>query len=346
MIKYLGSKRALLPVICGAFAELEGVRSVIDLFSGTARVGHALKQLGYQVFANDHNRYAAVLARCYVESDAERWRSEAARWIAELSALPPAPGWFTRLYCEEARFFHPKNGGRIEAIRERIAEAELPAQLEAILLTSLMEAADRVDSTVGVQMAYLKRYAPRALNELELRLPELVPASQRGACRAFELDALEAAQQLEADAAYLDPPYNQHKYLGNYHVWETLARWDRPEVYGMTRKRVDAKRRRSAFNSRPNYAAALRAVLGALRVRYVVVSFSNEGYLSQDELLAMLGEHGDVEVQSHPHPRYVGAKIGIHSPSGAKVGTPGALENQEQLFLLRRQARQDREISS
>ena len=25
------------------------------------------------------------------------------------------------------------------------------------------------------------------------------------------------------DLAYVDPPYNQHSYLGNYHVWETLA---------------------------------------------------------------------------------------------------------------------------
>ncbi|PIE22100.1 MAG: DNA methyltransferase [Planctomycetota bacterium] len=335
MIKYLGSKRSLLPAICRAFSELDGVRSVIDLFSGTARVGHALKQRGYQVFANDHNRYAAVLARCYVESDAERWLEEARGWLAELSQLPPAPGWFTRLYCEEARFFHPKNGGRIEAIRERIAAESLPEQLEAILLTSLMEAADRVDSTVGVQMAYLKRYAARAHNDLELRLPELVSASAMGPCRAFELEALDAAQELQADAAYLDPPYNQHKYLGNYHIWETLARWDRPEVYGMTRKRMDAKSRRSAFNSKPRCAAALKEVLGALQVRYVLVSFSSDGFLSREQLLAMLGEHGKVEVQSHRYPRYVGARIGIHSPSGEKVGRPGALENEEQLFVLR-----------
>ena len=51
-----------------------------------------------------------------------------------------------------------------------------------MLLTSLIEAADRVDSTCGVQMAYLKRWAPRAGNPLELREPEAVagPAGEVG----------------------------------------------------------------------------------------------------------------------------------------------------------------------
>ncbi|MEC7114930.1 MAG: DNA adenine methylase, partial [Bacteroidota bacterium] len=39
MIKYLGSKRTLLPLIVQTIDSLEGARSVIDLFSGTSRVG-------------------------------------------------------------------------------------------------------------------------------------------------------------------------------------------------------------------------------------------------------------------------------------------------------------------
>jgi len=93
--------------------------------------------------------------------------------------------------------------------------------LLGIALTSLMEAADRVDSTTGVQMAYLKRWARRSHNRLTLRMPELVDGEGEALRREAE-DAAEA----ECDVAYLDPPYNQHSYLGNYHVWETLVRWD------------------------------------------------------------------------------------------------------------------------
>ena len=122
----------------------------------------------------------------------------------------------------------------------------LEPELEAIALTSLVEAADRVDSTVGVQMAYLKQWATRANNPLRLRLPELLDGEGSASC----LDAAEAAGKYEADVAYLDPPYNQHSYLGNYHVWETLVRWDAPEVYGIACKRIDVRERPSAFNRR------------------------------------------------------------------------------------------------
>jgi adenine-specific DNA-methyltransferase len=330
VIKYLGSKRVLLPRIAAAVERLPEVRRVLDLFSGTARVGHALKRAGYHVIANDHLAYAATLARCYVAADARQGRRDAERLIRELSALPGEPGYFTETFCVRSRFFHPRNGARVDAIRERIARLGLEPDLAAVLLVSLMEAADRVDSTTGVQMAYLKRWAPRALNELELRLPEILP----GRGEASQLEAEEAAARHEADLAYLDPPYNQHRYLANYHVWETLVRWDRPEFYGTACKRADCRDYRSAFNSKPRIAAALERVLRALRCRYLLVSFSDEGYLTRGELEALLGEFGHVAVCEVDFKRYVGAQIGIFNPRGEKVGRVGRLRNTERLYLV------------
>jgi adenine-specific DNA-methyltransferase len=330
MIKYIGSKRLLVEHICGLVAGLPEVRSVLDLFSGTARVGHALKQRGYAVTANDHTWYAYRLAQCYVQADARRWREPAQALLAELASVPPAAGYFTRTFCQDARYFQPKNGARIDAIRDAIAGRTLDPELEAIALVSLMEAADRVDSTVGVQMAYLKQWAARASNELELRVPELVP----GAGRATRVDALACAELGEHDVAYLDPPYNQHKYLNNYHVWETLVRWDQPEVYGIACKRIDCREYGSPFNSKRKIAEAMAAVVAAVRARYVIVSFNDEGYLDERELRAILGQRGPVQVISVDFPRYVGAKIGIYNPSGAKVGTVGHLRNTEQLFVV------------
>jgi adenine-specific DNA-methyltransferase len=156
MIKYIGSKRLIAPHIERVVGLLPEVRSVLDLFSGTARVGHALKRAGYQVTANDHTAFTYKLAQCYVAADRTRWQRDAERVIAELGRVPPAPGYFTQTFCERARYFQPKNGARIDAIRDAIAAMKLAPELEAIALVSLMEAADRVDSTVGVQMAYLK----------------------------------------------------------------------------------------------------------------------------------------------------------------------------------------------
>ena len=331
MIKYLGSKRALIDPIAAAVRELlpSGGR-VCDLFSGTARVGHALKARGYEVWSNDLNAYAHTLATAYVQADAERWSDRAERLIAELAATPSAPGWFTKAFCEDARYFTPENGARIEAIRTRIAALSLEPELEAIALTALMEAADRVDSTAGVQMAYMKAWAPRALKPLSLRLPDILP----GSGRATRADAVQIAPEVEADLVYLDPPYNQHSYLGNYHVWESLVLWDRPETYGVANKRIDVRTRKSAFNSKPGIGPALKSVIGAVRAPHLIVSFNDEGYLSRDQLVEMLSARGPVQVIEIPRPRYVGARIGIHNPRGEKVGTVGRLRNVEYLFVV------------
>lgn len=335
MIKYLGSKRVLLPRILEVVAGLDGVTSALDTFSGTSRVGHALKGRGLRVHANDHNRYAAVLGRCYVQADAEELTAPAEALIAELNRLPGEPGWFTEAYCERSRFFQPRNGARVDAIRDRITALALPPELEAVLLVSLMEAADRVDSTTGVQMAYLKGWAPRAHNPLELRLPRLLPRARHGKGAATELDALDAVRATPADLVYLDPPYNQHKYLGNYHIWETLVRWDRPPLYGVACKREDTKQRASAYNSTRTIHAALRELVHAARCRWLLVSFSNEGFVSRTEMEALLAERGEVQVHEADHKRYVGAQIGIYNPQGEKVGKVSHLRNTEHLYVVR-----------
>lgn len=334
MIKYLGSKRTLLPAlleIAGVFPELDGLA---DLFSGTSRVGHAFKGAGYRVVANDHNAYAHALARCYVEADAETHGKDAERLLAELQALPGKPGYFTETFCRQARFIQPKNGERIDAIRDAIAAKGLDPVLEAVLLVSLMEASDRVDSTCGVQMAYVKQWSSRSHNDLKLRLPALQARPEAGGGRALRLEAIDAAREVREDIVYLDPPYNQHSYLSNYHVWETLVRWDSPETYGKARKRLDCQSRKSPFNSKRKHREAFRDLAQEIQSKLMLVSFSDEGFQSPQELEEVLAELGDVVVFAHDFKRYVGARIGIYSPQGQKVGAVGKLRNKEYIFAL------------
>jgi len=337
MIKYLGSKRLLLDLIGDAVERVAPGPTVLDLFSGTSRVGHALKRRGFRVVANDHNAYAHALARCYVEADLDDVDRDARLLIDEFNHLPGRPGYFTETFCERSRFFQPKNGARIDAIREVIAAKGLRPDLEAVLLVSLMEAADRVDSTTGVQMAYLKQWAPRAFNDLELRMPAVLPRPAAGGCAALCRDALDAARHTAADVAYIDPPYNQHSYLGNYHVWESLVRWDKPAVYGVACKRADCRERRSVFNSRPRFDGAMLELLAEIQAPVVIVSFSNEGWLARERLEAMLRglffSRAHVATVAVDFRRYVGAQIGIHNPRGEKVGQVSHLRNTEYLFI-------------
>lgn len=334
MIKYIGSKRVLVPAIVGLVRSIPEVRTVLDLFSGTSRVGHALKAAGYRVTANDHNAYAATLARCYVQADREDVLHDAEKLVREFNALRGRAGYFTETFCVRSRFFQPKNGERVDAIREEIARKGLSPDLEAVMLVSLMEAADRVDSTTGVQMAYLKGWAPRAFNDIELRVPEVLPRSRHGRGASMQREAIDAAREVEVDVAYVDPPYNQHKYLGNYHIWESLVLWDKPEVYGTACKRIDCRERGSVFNSKPQFAAAFASLISAIRAKWIIVSFNNEGYLAREEAERLLETRGAVRTIEHDFKRYVGAQIGIYNPSGEKVGKVSHLKNKEFLYVV------------
>jgi adenine-specific DNA-methyltransferase len=333
VIKYLGSKRRLVPVLGELCATVEA-RTALDLFTGTTRVAQEFKRRGAHVTAVDTARYAEVFAQCYVALDADAVdRGELDEALSDLGAEPDVDGYVTETFCRQSRFFQPHNGMRIDAIRDAIERDHLGSALYPVLLTSLIEAADRVDSTTGVHMAYVKQWAPRSVRPLELRVPELLP----GAGAAIRGDACALAATLPGvDLAYLDPPYNQHRYFTNYHIWETLVAWDAPEHYGVACKRVDARdpSTKSVFNSRATIVPALAQVIADLDASVVAVSYNDESWVSIEELEAMCAARGgDVVTLAFDSKRYVGAQIGIHNPQGERVGRVSHLRNTEYVVI-------------
>ncbi len=333
MIKYLGSKRRLVPVL-GDICAAVGAGRALDLFTGTTRVAQEFKRRGAETVALDSARYAYEFARCYVALDerrADRGALEAA--LADLARRPGIDGYVTETFCTRSRFFQPHNGRRIDAIRDAIEHDYSGSWMYPVLLTSLIEAADRVDSTTGVQMAYVKQWAARSNNELQLRIPELVA----GSGQAVLGDASELAGRLgRFDLAYIDPPYNQHRYFTNYHIWETLTAWDAPEHYGVACKRVDARDAgtKSPFNERRRMPDALARVIADVDARLVVISYNDEAWVTIEDLEEMAAVRGGaVRTLAFDSKRYVGAQIGIHNPRGEKVGTVARLRNVEYVVL-------------
>lgn len=135
------------------------------------------------------------------------------------------------------------------------------------------------------------------------------------------------------DCAYIDPPYNHHSYLSNYHVWETVVRWDRPEAYGVARKRADCRTVRSPYNRSREAWDALVDLIEGLRTPWLIVSVSNEGFHDPAEVSELLARRGHVASLPIDHPRYVGARIGIHDPRGRRVGSVSHVRNLEYLMV-------------
>jgi adenine-specific DNA-methyltransferase len=333
VIKYLGSKRTLVGVL-GAIAQAAEAKTAVDLFTGTTRVAQEFKRNGLHVIASDRATYSDVLAKCYLEADATKIdQQELVQNITYLNSLPGVRGYVTENFCEKARFFQVKNGMRIDAIRQELEDNFKSDPLYPVLLTSLMLAADHVDSTTGQHMAYLKNWSHRSGNDMELLVPDLIPGTGKSVLGLAEnvIDELP-----EVDLLYMDPPYNQHRYFTNYHIWETLVRWDNPEPYGIAMKRIDSREAHthSVFNKRKKMPPAFKEVITKAKAKTVVVSYNNESWVEPIDIAeALLQNHESVALLEFDYKRYIGSQIGIYNKSGTKVGSVGERKNKELIFI-------------
>jgi adenine-specific DNA-methyltransferase len=332
MIKYLGSKKRFLKYIGMMITAVEA-QTALDLFAGTTRVSQEFKRRGAYVTAVDMSRYTQIFSQCYIETDSKNISyKEIEESLRYLNSLQGIDGYFTETFCHQSRFFQPHNGQRIDAIREELYKNFNETNIYPILLTSLIEAADRVDSTTGVQMAYIKKWSDRSYKRLELKMPELI----EGTGKAIRADATQIVNELpHFDIAYLDPPYNQHSYYGNYHIWETLVAWDKPEHYGIACKRIDVQDQetKSIFNRKREMPKALTETISKIDAKIIGLSYNNESWIDKTELEQMCERFGKVETLSFDSKRYIGAQIGIHNLQGEKSGKISHLRNLEYLVL-------------
>ncbi len=79
--------------------------------------------------------------------------------------------------------------------------------------------------------------------------------------------------------------------------------------------------------------AALEGVIAGVQAGVVVLSYNNESWLTFDQLHEVCASRGHVEVLAFDSARYVGARIGIHNPAGAKVGAVSHLRNTEYVLV-------------
>ena len=134
MIKYIGSKRRLVPVL-GELLAAAGAETALDLFTGTTRVAQEFKRRGLLTTSVDTARYSEIFAKCYIEIDAREVDQKALRdALDHLSSLPGTPGYFTETFCVASRYFQPFNGERVDAIRDVLESDYKGSDLYPILL--------------------------------------------------------------------------------------------------------------------------------------------------------------------------------------------------------------------
>lgn len=308
--RYLGSKARLADWICSKLGAPATPRSrLVDVFSGTGIVSRKAASAGWPILANDHLYCAAIMTRAQLASAQTCRFSELGGYgaaIGDLNVLDGLKDFIWREYSPSGRsqsgdlryYFTAENAARVDAIRTRIAEWRsagiISEQEEAVLTADLLVAANEIANIAGTYGCFLKPWQPNALRPLRIVGRELLSNGVRVEVRCADASTIEA---LPDDVAYLDPPYTKRQHAAYYHVLETIALGDTPEVSGVTGLRP-WRHRASDFCYRSRAKSALRQVLNKLSCRRILLSYSSEGHIHIQDVMNVLREVG--WVISHP----------------------------------------------
>ena len=78
----------------------------------------------------------------------------------------------------------------------------------------------------------MKNWDKRSLKKLELNPLNIINNNKKN--KSYNEDCNNLIKKIEGDILYLDPPYNSRQYLPNYHLLETIAKYDDPKIKGKT----------------------------------------------------------------------------------------------------------------
>lgn len=331
-MRYIGNKENLIDSIYEALSSrgIDG-KSLFDAFSGTSNVAKFFKKLNYKIISSDIMYYSYVLQQAYIQNNVEPTFEKLNNFIgdAEFNNLFPHPihnillylnnidkkeGFIYQNYTPNGTYYLPiprmyytgENGAFIDKVRIQIEEwyrNNLINENEYfILIASLIETVPFYANISGVYGAFHKKWDKRALKSMYLREPEIIINSQDNKC--YQADSLDLLSKIEADIFYLDPPYNHRQYAPNYHLLETIAKYDNPDIKGISGMR-DYSEQKSTFCNALTALDGLEKFVKYGRYKHLVLSYNNEGIMHNDSIIEILkSSHDHLEIVDFDYLRF------------------------------------------
>lgn len=323
--RYLGNKYKLTSFIRGVVdAECGGIETVADIFSGTGAVASAFTDKA--LITNDL-MYSNYICN-YAWFGAEGYdRQKIIGYVIGYNARTDCgENYMTANFADT--YFSRRDCARIGFIREDIEQnykkGKLNKRERAILITSLLYAMDKIAVTCGHYDAYRKGAGFEG--SLELCVPEAeVRNDPRNLC--FNEDANNLVKRIEADLVYIDPPYNSRQYCDTYHLLENVARWEKPEVFGVAKK-MDRSGLKSKYCT-IGAAKAFETLINDIKAGYILLSYNNmaekgnsrsNAKISDEDIMRILSRKGNVKVFEESYKAFT-------------TGRSDITENAERLFL-------------
>jgi adenine-specific DNA-methyltransferase len=315
-LNYIGSKHQLYDFIKSSILDFTGYPSleghaVGDLFAGTGIISYYLRNDRAKVISNDMELYSFIICRAMnstVYNDAIEAKIHYLN--GNIESLKYA-GFITKNYAPydgcERMFYTVENAMTIDGFRRQIElwKPEIPENDYNFLLASLIVSADQYSNIPAVYGCYLKNFKAKSLKKLEIAPihRNRVKAAAGSRCISVSAENPTPALSEGMDVVYLDPPYNERQYSKNYFVLNMIGMYEgHPEIKGKTGIPVTSYI--SPFCQKKSVKAAFENMVKNIRSTYIFISYSNEGLVSKEEMMELLGEWGEVKVYEKEYKRF------------------------------------------
>ena len=323
-MRFIGCKTLLLENIKAVIDEkAPEAKSFCDIFSGTATVARYFKQW-YEVYSNDLLYFSYVLQKATIENDCIPNFNK----LKEKMNIHDPIAYFNELRLEEMenliqerRFFqntyaptggrmyvNDENALRIDYARNTVEDWKKEQLIDEkeyyYLLACIVEGIPFVSNISGTYGAFHKTWERRSFKKYELFRLDVTTNGKNNKC--FNMDGVELVKNISGDILYIDPPYNSRQYLSNYHVLETGAKYDFPEVRGMTGQRP-YENAKSDFCTKGKVISAFTNLIRNAKFKHIILSYSTDGLMSIKDIEAVMKEYGKPEtfqVFKIPYRRY------------------------------------------
>ena len=325
--RYLGNKYKLLPFITKVVnEECSDIDSVADIFAGTGAVSSAFTE---KLLITNDLMYSNYICN-YAWFGAEEYDPQTIiDCVVRYNSLSDLEGnYMTENFSDT--YFSRDDCAKIGYIREDIESLyendRINQRERAILITSLLYAMDKIANTCGHYDAYRKGVVFEKTLELYVPLAEVHNTADN---QCYNTDANELVKDITADLVYIDPPYNSRQYCDAYHLLENVARWEKPEVFGVARK-MDRSTMKSKYCTQ-SATEAFEQLIGDIKAKYILLSYNNmaekgndrsNAKISDQDIMRILEKKGEVKVFSESYKAFTTGKSDID-------------DNQERLFLCR-----------
>lgn len=325
MMTMIGNKRKLVSNIFDIVLDLQKTflnnkpkLNIVDAFTGSGVVSRAVSCVADTIYTNDLEYYSYIISRCFLEKpnptqiEMIRYHIDTMNNLA-LNGPYYYDGFISRLYAPkddndikegERVFFTRKNGLIIDTLRKYISDF-VEEDLFVYCVAPLLIKASIQNNTSGVFKGFHKKNGighfggasenalSRILKPIELEMPIWSDHNFKAVC--FNSDANQMVEGLEDDSVdiiYVDSPYNQHPYGSNYFMINLIATNKEPEKISSV-SGIPMKWNKSEYNYKKRAAVSMKHLIdtGLKKAKYMIVSYNNEGIITDDEFNDMFSSY-------------------------------------------------------